>query len=480
MKKTILSAGSILLALLITTTGCDKYLDGTQLPAKTIDGASVYESDVTTSTVITGVYINMTGSGPFTGSTGENMGYTLGLYTDELKSVLSGNFADRFYKNTIQSADSKAWSNLYSKLFAVNSAIEGINNSTASLTYRNQWLGESYFLRAYFHLLLTGYYGDIPLALTTDYTVNNTLSRAPQKQVYEQIIADLKQAQSLLTPDYRNGYGVTTTNRLRPNKAVATALLARVYLYNNDWANAEAQATEVINNTATYQLIPPAQVFLANSRETLWALAPSSPKPAFGFNFFNNGMPAVIASNATPASSSVFAALSNFVLNAFEPNDARFTNWVRSSTVSASATAPATVYYFPNKYKSSANNAEYEIIMRLAEQYLIRAEARARQNKPEAANDLNAVRTRAGLANTTASSPVDLLAAIAKERQTELFTESGHRFFDLKRTGTIDAVMAIVAPTKPTTWSSYLALWPIPSADIIQNPNIKPNPGYIQ
>lgn len=470
---------AITAALGITLTSCEKYLEGTQLPANTIAAVDVYSTDNMVSTVVTGIYLNMNTAGLFQGSASGNIGYTMGLYTDELRSLLTGNFADVFYKNAIQSGQSGNWSDLYKKLFTVNTAIEGISTSKGNLVFKDQWLGECYFLRAYFYYYLVNIYGPVPLALTNNYAVNNRLARAPEADVYQQIIADLKMAQSLLSNEYKNGYGVTTTNRFRPNKAVATAMLARVYLYTKDWANAEAQAGELISNT-NYAMLPLNQVFLANSRETIWALATNSPRFTSEYAFYNNGMPETIVPPQNPTSSSVFVALSNLLINTFEPGDGRFTNWVRTATVAASSTTPATVYYFPGKYKSPATNAEYLILLRLSEQYLIRAEARAMQNKSNAVEDLNIVRLRAGLEGLPASTQASLLTAIAKERQTELFTECGHRFFDLKRTGVIDAVMATVAPTKPTTWMSYMSYWPIPPGDLLQNPNLTPNPGYLQ
>lgn len=463
----------------ITFSSCDSYLDGTQLPANTIAATDVYSNDNMVSTVVTGIYLTMNVSGPYTGNANGQIGSTMGLYTDELKSLLSGNFADIFYKNAVQSGQSGNWSDLYKKLFTVNTAIDGINTSKGNLAYKDQWLGECYFLRAYFYYFLVNIYGPVPLALTNDYTVNNRLSRAPEADVYKQIIADLKLAQSLLSDDYKNGYGITTPNRFRPNKAVATAMLARVYLYTKDWVNAEAQATMLIGNT-NYEMIAPDKVFLANSKETIWALATNSPKVANEYAFYNNGMPATITPPQTPASSNVFISLSSILTDAFEPGDLRFTNWTRTSTVSATSTSPATTYYFPAKYKSATPNAEYEVMLRLSEQYLIRAEARAMQNKNTAVEDVNVVRLRAGLQALPAGNQATLLAAIARERQTELFTEGGHRFFDLKRTGMIDVVMATVAPLKSTTWQSYMAYWPIPPGDLLQNPNLTPNPGYLQ
>jgi hypothetical protein len=120
------------------------------------------------------------------------------------------------------------------------------------------------------------------------------------------------------------------------------------------------------------------------------------------------------------------------------------------------------------------------MVFRLAEQYLIRAEARAQQgNVSGSQSDLNAIRTRAGLPNTTANDKASLLTAIQHERQVEMFTEWGHRWFDLKRTGTIDAVMSVIAPAKGGgAWNSNKALLPLPLGDLQADQNLTQNPGY--
>ena len=118
------------------------------------------------------------------------------------------------------------------------------------------------------------------------------------------------------------------------------------------------------------------------------------------------------------------------------------------------------------------------MVLRFAELYLIRAEARAQQNKltgaNSAASDINVIRTRAGLSNTTATTQAALLLAVEKERQVELFTEWGHRWFDLRRTGRIDAVLSAVKPT----WKPTAALFPIPYLEIQRNPLLTQNNGY--
>ena len=114
--------------------------------------------------------------------------------------------------------------------------------------------------------------------------------------------------------------------------------------------------------------------------------------------------------------------------------------------------------------------------LRLAEIFLIRAEARAMQNNIDGAKeDINRLRTRAGLTNTTASSQSIVLNAIEQERRIELMTEFGHRWFDLKRTGRADMVLSLL---KPASWSTTDQLYPLPLYELETNPALYQNPGY--
>jgi len=172
------------------------------------------------------------------------------------------------------------------------------------------------------------------------------------------------------------------------------------------------------------------------------------------------------------------AALRPAFLNNFETGDQRKVKWIDSATISA------VKYYQPSKYKvkggpTTTPVTEYLTVLRLAEVYLIRAEARAQLgNIAGSQSDLNAIRTRAGLGATPANTQATLLTAVARERQVELFTEWGHRWFDLKRTGTVDAVMTVVCPLKGGTWSTNWQLYPIPAVEIDKDHNLTQNPGY--
>jgi hypothetical protein len=203
-------------------------------------------------------------------------------------------------------------------------------------------------------------------------------------------------------------------------------------------------------------------VFLKNSSETILA-----------FYATLNGFPPQTLENEIRDASTLNYAMRDELISAFETDDTRATKWVGTITIEN------VVYKFPSKYKSRTNvNAEFQICLRLAEQYLIRAEARMWQDKlignNSAQSDLNVIRNRAGLANTTASTTATLTSAIAQERRIELFVEWGDRWFELKRTNTATEVLA---PIK-SRWVPTATLYPIPEAAMLTNPNLTQNPGY--
>lgn len=317
-------------------------------------------------------------------------------------------------------------------------------------TTKNQAIGEALFLRAYFHFNLLNTFGSIPLITSTDAAANAVAPQATSAAVYQQIISDLQQAISYLPATYT----VSGGQRTRASKMAAIALLAKVYLYNQNWADAEAQANLIIANSL-FTLPALNTVFLSSSTEAI-----------FQIDNKTTGYAAIAGAFVTNAGGTPVFQVRSELLNAFETGDLRKAAWLGMSAG----------YYYPAKYKITATGGnEYLTVLRLAEIYLIRAEARARQsNISGAQSDLNAVRTRAGLANTTAADQASLLLAVERERRVELFCEWGNRFFDLKRTGRADAVLS----AEKTGWKATAINYPIPLTEISNNANLKQNAGY--
>ncbi|WP_259070357.1 RagB/SusD family nutrient uptake outer membrane protein [Mucilaginibacter sp. X4EP1] len=463
-------------SLLISGTGCKKLVD-VPPPVTELTGNNVFINNATAIAVLTGIYNSMSSGNSFAAG-GNSISVYAGLSADELLCTANNSTNTLFYTNSLNSRQTN-YGGSYQNIYQVNAAIAGLTSSTTlTPAVQQELIGEAKFLRALNYFYITNAIGDAPLALTNDYTITDKLARAPQAQVYQQIIADLTDAQKLLSKNYlmadvQTAYPATIASqeRVRPNYYAATALLARVYLYTKDYQDAITQSSAIISNTSYYSLASLNNAFLKASLgnpEAIWQLQPTYYYTPDG-NFF--------VLTAPPTLSGVW--LSNNLLNTFEPGDQRKVNWISSYT------GGGQTYYFPYKYKvytGTSSSPEYSMVLRLGEQYLIRAEAEAQlgQTGP-AATDLNVIRTRAGLPNTTANTQNTLLGAILHERQVELFTEWGHRWLDLKRTGNVNAVMGSpgnVCQQKGGTWSPNWALWPIPQSDILLDPALIQNPGY--
>lgn len=482
----------LLLTALFTITACKKLVETTP-PPTSILGSAAYSSDATAIQVLNGLYSQVASGGTSGRGSLSSLSFFGGLSADEFSLISSvtdvGQLA--YYQNNLSSSGSaevgsEYWIQFYPNIYTCNAAIEGLNASTTlTPAVKQQLLGEAQFMRAFFYFYLVNLYGGVPLALSTDYAINGTLARSTTAQVWAQIKSDLVSAEGLLVDGYVQSNGVqlypaASAERVRPNKYAAAALLARAYLYTNDPVNAEKQASIVINKTTYYNLTPLNSAFLKNSQEAIWQLQPvnsnfNTPDGQF-FNYPTAGGP-------TPGNP---VYLSSALLSSFEVGDQRMVsgNWVKSITVGT------TIFYYPYKYKVYLANAavtgspstltEYEMVLRLGEQYLIRAESRAQQqNTSGALSDLNAIRARAGLPNSIANQST-LLTAIQHEREVELFSELGQRWLDLKRTGNVDAVMGAggACVAKGGIWNTYQQLYPLHYSDIIKDVNLRQNPGY--
>lgn len=447
----------LLVATLLLLASCKKFVDVDIAPGL-LTNTEAYSSDASATSAILSLYSYYPSIYCIS-----NFSYLGGVYADELQ--YTGQTADimQFAQSNVSSTNSAVssylWSYPYQVISQTNQAISGISSSSAiSAAAKSQLLGEARFFRAFMFFNLVNYLGGVPLTLGSNQLENARLARSAPAEVYAQIIADLKEAETSLPASYA---GVAAA-KARVNKWAAAALLARVYLYQKDYVNAEAQASLVINSGA-YSLDDLSNVFLNTSKETILQFSTLYGYSTFGTNYRSSSSSATVAPPA-------YVLYTGFI-QSFERGDQRRNSWV-DSTVYNQAT-----YYRINKYKLNIATAgnEYNVVLRLAEQYLIRSEARAALNNISGAqSDLNIVRSRAGLSGTAASGGEELLDAVLRERKVELFGEYSQRWFDLKRTGRADAVIgALKSAWKPA------AVWlPIPNNEIILNPNLTQNPGY--
>lgn len=450
--------------LLTTFSSCKKFVQ-LDLPNSQISNPQVFSDISIATSAIAGLYVKLREGGPVHGGT-YGLSVLLSSYADEV--IYTGppttTLADRFfYQNNILPTNttiSTIWKESYNLIYDANAILEGLDKSTGiAKTDKEQLQGEALFIRAYIHFYLYNIFGNIPYLSGTDYRLNTIPGKLDSAAVYKLIIADLKLAKTMIQEDY------VTPERVRVNRGVIAAMLARVYLYTRNWEAAKVESSEIIQHTALYNWVDDLDnVFLKESSGTLWQFAARSPGTATyeAENFNLTGVPAV-----------PHRVMSDHLLNSFEPGDLRRIHWVGILSNASGS------WHYSNKYKqknTQASATEYSILFRLEEQYLIRAEAKAMEEDISGAqDDLNKIRQRAGLDPTTASSKTALIKAILQERRVELFTELGHRFFDLKRLGEADAQLSAVKPG----WKSKHVLWPIPDNELLLNANLKPqNTGY--
>lgn len=456
----IVKSTLLLLPLVFTCNSCDSFVQ-VDLPNSQLTSQAVFEDKATATAAMANIYNSIRDNGLLSG-TSAGISNQLGNYADELVCYGSSATATYdFYNNTLVATNpniAAIWSTSYNQIYAANSVLEGVKKAVSLQSIdRDQLMGEALFTRSLIHFYLMNVFGDIPYITTTNYIENSTVKRIAQTELYNYLKSDLAQAAELLPEAY------VTSEKVRPNKYVAIALLARVALYAEDWAEAAENATKVINKTDLYQWTSLNKVFLKNSTTTIWQFMPS----VIGKNT-NEGATFIFIAGPPP-----LTAVSSQLLNAFTSGDLRKTEWLKAVTNGTNT------WYHAYKYKQRLNTSasqEYAIVLRLAEQYLIRAEAKVHLNDLDgAAEDLNAIRNQAGLGDATATTTEELLKAILQERRLEFFTEFGHRFFDLKRTNQLDETLSALK----LGWDSNDKFWPIPATEIKVNPNLKPqNTGY--
>ena len=368
--------------------------------------------------------------------------------------------------NSLNTTASGIWQRAYEDINQANLVLEALP-VVKDADLKNQYEGEAKFIRGDLYFELVRLYAQqyraggnntqpgVPIVLTGNISIEQagvTPSRATVEAVYAQAIADLKAAQTKL-PE---------SNGTRATKYSATALLARLYLQQGNFTAARAAADDVIQNSGKSLAGSVGAVFAnRNGSETLFEIQQNDQNNA---GTSNDGLATYFASDGGIGRGDV-RILGGFS-GLYEDTDVRGTD-------SLSASATRKLIYLGDgaragrlrsiKYRTYGQNIP---VIRLAEMYLIRAEADVRAGKiTSALDDVNRIRARSGASVLT----VVTLADVLRERQLELAFEGFH-IHDLKRTGT--------NPTATLAITNPLLVLPIPQHDINLNANLVQNPGY--
>nr|WP_315025689.1 RagB/SusD family nutrient uptake outer membrane protein [uncultured Chryseobacterium sp.] len=430
--------------------------------------------------------------------------------SDDMVTGRSKSEADNvknFSSNYIAAGDLETqWNKRYTVIGVANRVIRKVNDIQASQTVKNKYLGEALFMSSRMYFELAYSYGNekagVPIIDRTKEPDGPAPRAANVMENYNYIVNDLKKAAELLPSQAElpaKDYG-------RPHKAAAWALLAKVYLFMKDWQNAAFWANEVMTKGNRNLLNNYADVFKAEnnySSEYIWSV-PSTPK----FNSVGSILPGVMLENKGWGEYNGWGYFqpTKELYDEYEAGDLR-----RSATVlklgdkftfngterTYASSNSLTGYQF-NKYMDAfkyplssghvSANGDYPCtdlavpIMRYAEVILIKAEALL-MSGGNADQEINMIRTRAGLASKTGCTMADL----KHERRCELAGEWADRHRDLVRWGDAQATYAkpLHGITGQVVWAArnfnpaVHNVWAVPQAEIVNSYGvIKQNEGW--
>ena len=381
------------------------------------------------------------------------------------------------------------WGGHYQSINAMNIIIEGIDeleDESATQANRDQVKGEAYFLRAlnYFDLARTKGYEpgrevdgfDLSAIIRTEPTEDlesaDFRERSTNDEVYALVLSDLDQAASLLNGNERS----TNSPAEFATYAAVLALQARANLYLRNWSAAESAAEDALSETAAMLVQSDSE---GDALVSAWA-APTHPESIFEVQFTASTDGDVTNVNASlqsltdptrPGGSFTDALPTDDLIAAHEDGDARLALY--ADAVIGTGDGAEDVQYIQKYTGTSGLDVDRSPVLRVAEMYLILAEARAEQGDTGGARDaLNTLRNARGLDDLDSGNLID---QVYQERRVELAFE-GHRFFDLKRRG-LDV-------PKPQTafsvlpYSDFRIIAPLPQTEVNESPVLTQNPGY--
>lgn len=356
------------------------------------------------------------------------------------------------------------WAGIYNTVYVANFIIERLPDVKGVPTsVKNEVVSTAHFLRGYAYFIGAYTYGGIPLVTTTDLATNRTIPRSSKEEVLALVLKDYQAALTNLPAESSDpGFA---------SQLAVKAALARYYLYNQQWALAELNASEVINSGKYTLATRFADVVERDftSEAIFEAGYTQNDDPGTLNNLF------VARREIIPSNRIINDYLVGFGTGPSPAGDRRL-----SVTFDPQDLRGIDNGWSVAKYGNPDSDNNNIMVFRLAEMYLIRAEARARQNRvigtDSATEDINKLRERArATLVTNENTQAQMLELIENERVYELAFE-GHRWYDLVRTGRADVVMSSFSPN----WKSTYNVWPIPLGEIQRNPGLanSQNPGY--
>lgn len=448
-----------LLVISIIMCSCEQLIE-TELSTNQIPSDMVFENNDTAYGALSNLYAELQNRSVLSGGS-NGIGALMGSYTDDLNCYIQNppNASFDLYHNIHVSTNTtikNVWTTAYKQIFMANSIIEGVEKShKLSSETKNRIRSEAVFVRAILHYYLSQLFGPIPYVTSTDYTINQSISKNSEGEILLNIETDLQN----IIPHIQDTY--THAERIYPNRKTVELFLAIVLVHQKKWNEAEVLVNGVLQSTLYSHENDYTKTFKKDGSHILWQLKPlKAGLPTQEANLYG-------FSTAAP----INYDLSIGLVSLFSSIDQRRQHWISEVIIQQTA------FYRNDKYRNIINNMdEYSIVFRLEEAFLLMAEIKAQQNQHSTSLlYLNAIRQKAGLNPINAVTTQDhLIQEILHEYRREFFAERAIRFLTLKRMNQLP-----ILSVSKSNWQDYHSKWPIPSSEISLNPKLSPqNYGY--
>ena len=467
----------IAIILIASVSSCKKILDAN--PQYNVDGNNAFKTIEDCDFALVGAYRLFQSTSYYGATDGRSNAFALlpDILSDNLRETGESLGNERVFSRWVYAADEtqieKTWLAAYRIISQANLVLGNVDKfASGHQGAANRIKGQALTIRALAHFDLLRYFVNdyarnstlpgIPYITAFDYEVKP--ARGTVQATYSAIETDLLAAKTLLQSTDHAVNGSNGNTRAYLDQYAVDAILARMYLYSGQYANAIQRATTVINAFPLANQSDFLSIWTdASNAEVIWSLTFNAGEGGPGYAAY---FPQPDANQYAPDPD---------LLNLYGGGDVR--------TDAYFAVIGGRVVLSKYLAKEAALTNPDGVVnfkaFRTGEMYLIRAEAYARSsNDALGSADLNSLRAaRISGYTPTPLTGAALLNAIASERRKELVGE-GHRFFDLKRTTrTVSRVgctsFCTLSPSN-RAWT-----WPIPQPEIDANPAISPqNPGY--
>jgi hypothetical protein len=486
---------SYILIILVATlafSSCKKFLE--EDPKNLVATSNYYQTENDAIAAVNAIYayLNSTSTGSTAGVYHSTFWVIAGCASDEMinKNVFTPDVdqISKFSQTPINNSLQETWTMHYKAITLANIAIAKIPAIQMDATLRTRLVNEAHFLRGLLYFDMVRMFGSIPLVLAEEEPLTPPV--ASVDDIYTQIIADLTAAEDL--PDsYSPGNG-----RGRATKGAAKAILAKVYLTQQNWQACADKSKEVINSNQYALWDDFADVFKLSSRggkEAIFSVGFGDGGGSISFwevGQFNVRLlpPALSVEGVQNAQGWQIPTLNLY--DDYDPQDRRreatYITQVHNPDGTITTIDPYIRKYWDSTAEPEGNGSanDYPVI-RYADVLLMNAEAENELgNSAEAHTYINKVRKRArwdgNVERNTTPDYVGLnkeqfRAAVLNERRLE-FVAEGQRWFDLARTKTLETLVPLAKPGITPQDKHYL--FPIPQREIDLNPNLTQNTGY--